>query len=72
MGFRREIDHVVKIILFKESCHQVFVADIALHKDVPGIVFYAFEVFQVSGIGERVKIDQENVLILLQHVIHEI
>ena len=72
MRFCGKIDHVVKIVLLEKSGNQLFVADIALHKDVPGITFYAFEIFQVAGIGERVKIDQENVLILLQHVIHEV
>src|SRR5699024_276058 len=72
VAFRRKVDHIVGIILFHQAGDQFTVADVALHKDVAGIAFNVLEVFQVAGIGQLVQVDDADVLMLFQHIVHKV
>ena len=69
---RRKVDDAVKVVFFKQRRHQFLVADIALHKDVALIPFHALQVLQIAGIRQLVQIDQENIVVLFEHVIYEV
>ena len=67
-----EVDDIVKVILLEQGRYQFLVADIPLDEDVPGVPFHALQVFQVPGVGQLVQVDQENVIVLFQHVVDEV
>ena len=72
MAFRREIDHIVDVVFGKDFFHRGFVADIRVDKGIPGIVLDRGQVLQVARIGELVQVQDTDVLIFLQHILHEI
>lgn len=72
MALRRKVNDVVKVIFFKQAGNQVFIANIALYKDMACVTFDAFQVFQVSGIGQLVQVDQQDVLIFFQHIVNKV
>ena len=65
MALCSEVDHIVEVVLCEESSDKFFVADVALNKDVPWIAFTVFQVFKISCIGECVKVDEQNIIVLL-------
>ena len=54
MAFGGKVDHIVKIILPEQAGHQLFIADIALHKHMAGVALYALQIFQVAGISQLI------------------
>ena len=70
--FCRKINHIVKIIFFKQSCNKLLVADISLHKHMTSVALHALEVFQITCVGQLIQIDQQDIVIFLQHVINKI
>ena len=69
MGLRREVDDVVRVILPDERRHKLLVADIAVDKEVPGVVLDILQILQIAGIGQGVQIDDANVRVLFQHIV---
>ena len=72
MALSREVYDIVKVILLEQGRYQFLVADIPLDEDVPGVPFHVLQVFQVPGVGQLVQVDQENVIVLFQHVVDEV
>ena len=72
MAFRCKIDDIVEIVFLKQRSHQLLVANITLRKDVARIPFYTLEVFQVACIGQLVAIDEQDVVIFLQHIVNKV
>ena len=57
MAFGREIDDGAWFVLHQELVQQRLVANIALHKDVPLVVFQRGQRFKIACIGQFVEID---------------
>ena len=72
MALRRKVDHIVKVVFFEQAADQLFIADISLNKYMAGIALDALQVFKISGIGQLVKVDKKNVVILFQHVVNKV
>jgi len=72
MGFRREVDDAFRIVFLQQGADQGGVADIALHKHMAGILLNPLQILQIAGIGQFVQIDNLDVRMLLQHVVHEV
>lgn len=72
MGLRCEVDHIVEIVLTEETGDKFFVADVSLDEHMAWITFTAFEVFKIASIGELVQVDEQDIVILLQHIVDEI
>ena len=66
-----EVDDVVGVVVRDELRHQLFITDISVNKDMPFIVLQILQIFQVTGIGQRIKVDNLDVRVLLQHVVNE-
>ena len=72
MAFRRKIDDIIEIILGEQARDQFPVADIALYKNMAGIPLHILEVFQIARISQLIQIDQQDILIFTEHIMHEV
>ena len=72
VALSREVYDIVKVILLEQGRYQFLVADVALDEDVARVALHAFEVLQVARVGQLVQVDQENVVVLFQHVVDEV
>ena len=72
MAFRSEVDNIVEVVFLKQRSHQLLIADVTLHKHMARVALHALEVFQISRIGQLVEIDEQNVVIFLQHVVNKV
>ena len=68
MAFGSKVDQVIHRLAFKHRLDRFGVADVCLHKAIARVLVYAFQVFQVAGIGQLVHIDDANVLVLFHHI----
>ena len=67
-----KVDDIIGVILGDQVGDQGLVADVALHEDVAGVALDVLQVLQVAGVGQLVQIDEADVLVLLQHVMHKV
>ena len=72
MAFGGKVDHTVKIVGGKQAAHQRPVADVALHEHMAGIALHAFQVFQVSGVGELIQVYKQYILVFVQHIVYKV
>ena len=72
MAFRGEVHHVIDVVLVKQTLNRLFVANVRLNKDIIRVVFHALQVFQITGIGQLVHIDDLDVAVFVQHINHEV
>lgn len=67
-----EIDHIIEAIFLEEPSNQFLITDIALDKDMARVVLNAFKVLKISGVGRLVKVDEQDIGILLQNLVNEV
>ena len=71
MGFRREVDHPVHMLLQHEGKHPLEVADVHFDEPVVGPVFNVLEIREIARIGEFVQVDDPVVRILVHEQPHD-
>lgn len=71
VGLCRKVDDVVGIIVRDELCDELFITDITVNKDVSWVILQIFQVFQVTGIGESIKVDDFDVSVAVEHIVYE-
>jgi hypothetical protein len=57
VGFGGKVDHRPRLVLGQQLAEQRCIADVTLHKPVPGIAPKTGQRFQIARIGELVQID---------------
>ncbi len=72
MAFGCKVDDIIRIVLSDQVGDERFVADVALHKDVTGVILDVLQVLEVAGIGQLVEVDEADVLILFQHIVDKV
>ena len=65
-----QVDDAVDVVLSHYLEHLIEVADIGAHEGVVGSLFYVFEIGQVAGIGQLVKVDDVVLGILVDEEAH--
>ena len=73
MAFCCEVDNVVDIMVFEDAVYTFFIADVPFDEEVVLSVGNFFEVFFVSCVGEFVKVDDFDVIIVsFEEVVDEV
>ena len=72
MALSGKVDDVIEIVLCKQALDQLLVADVALHKDMAGVALNVLQVLEVAGVGQLVKVDQQDLGVLLEHIMHKV
>ena len=72
MALSGKVDDVIEIVLCKQALDQLLVADVALHKDVAGVALNVLQVLEVAGVGQLVEVDQQDLRVLLEHIMHKV
>ena len=72
MALGSKVDDVVGVILGNQVGDQRLVADIALHKDVAGVVLDVLQILQVAGVGQLVQDGNMYARVVVHHVVHEV
>ena len=67
-----KVDDVIRVIFGDQVSDKSLIADIALNKDMAGIVLDIFQVFQVAGIGQLIQVDQADILVFFQHIVDKV
>ena len=71
MAFGREIDDGAWFVLRQQLAQQRLVANIALHKDVPRVVFQRGQRLEIARISQFIEID-DRFITLRQPIQHEV
>ena len=58
MGFRREIHHSVDLVCREQPIDEIGITDAAMGENIARIACEVGEVCWISGVGERVQIDE--------------
>ena len=72
MALGGKVDDVVEIVLCKQALHQLLVADIALHEHMAGVALHVLQVFQIARIGQLIQIDQQDLRVFFEHIVHKV
>ena len=72
MALSGKVDDVIEIVLCKQALDQLLVADVALHEDVAGVALNVLQVLEVAGVGQLVEVDQQDLGVLLEHIMHKV
>ena len=72
VGLGGEVDDGVDVVVCEQPVDQLGVADVAVHEAVVGGVVDVFEVLQVTGVGERIQVDDAILRMGLEPVADEI
>ena len=72
MALGGKVDDVIEIILLEQAFHQLLIADIALHKHMAGVALHVLQVFQIAGVGQLIQIDQQDLRLLFEHIMHKV
>ena len=72
MALSGKVDDVIEIVLCKQALDQLLVADVALHKDMAGVALNVLQVLEVAGVGQLVEVDQQDLGVLLEHIMHKV
>ena len=73
MGFCREVDDSVKIVLIEYIADKLFVAYITVDKHIAFVPLHGQQVFKVARVGQKIQIDEQlNILLLFEHILHKI
>ena len=67
-----KVDDVIEIVLLEQAFHQLLVADIALHEHMAGVALHVLQVFQIAGVGQLIQIDQQDLRVLFEHIMHKV
>src|SRR5665648_60264 len=67
-----KVNNIGNLVLIKQCLQGFLIANIGLYKGIVWIALDADQVFKISGIGQLVKIDDLDILVLLQHVKNEV
>ena len=70
MSFCRKMDHTVNPV--KDFMNKVLIADIAVDKLIPLIIFDGLQVVEVSSIGEFVQVYDVDLRIFSQEIVNKI
>ena len=71
MTLGREIHHGARTVCLEQLVDQCPVADIAVDKDVPRVIAQRCEIAEITGVSERVQID-DRLVMLCAPVEHEV
>ena len=72
MALSGKVDDVIEIVLCKQALDQLLVADVALHEDMAGVALNVLQVLEVAGVGQLVEVDQQDLGVLLEHIMHKV
>ena len=72
MALGGKVDDVVEIVLLEQALHQFLVADVALHEHMAGVTLHVLQVFQVAGVGQLIQVDQQDLRVFLEHIMHKV
>ena len=59
MRFRGQVHDGIDFVIGEQLTHEGCVHDVALDKDVPCVLGYRGEVFEISGVSEFIQIDDQ-------------
>ncbi len=57
MAFRRQVDHRIRLMQYKNPLNGILIQYIRFFKKVIGRMFNIPEIFQVTGIGKGIEVD---------------
>ena len=72
MALGGKVDDIVEIVLCKQALHQLLVADVALHEHMAGVALHVLQVFQIARVGQLIQIDQQDLRVFLEHIVHKV
>ena len=72
MGFGGQVHHMSDLVLTNHSPDFVPITQVHLFEDVFGVIFNLAEVFEMTGVGETIEINQPNDLGPVYDVVKEI
>ena len=59
MALSGKVDDIIEIVLCKQALHQLLVADV-------------LQVLQIAGIGQLIQVDQQDLGVLLEHIVNKV
>ena len=71
MALSGKVDDIIEIVLCKQALHQLLVADVALHEHMAGVALHVLQVFQIARVGQLIQIDQQDLRVFLEHIVHK-
>src|SRR6267378_5338598 len=66
--FGSKMNYTGKIMLIKEPVHHDLIANISLHKFIPGMSSHSSEIFFCACIRKQIQIDNRKVFMVLQKI----
>ena len=72
MAFCRKIHHIVKLELCEQFIHQSTVADVSLYEETTFVIDIFCNRSQIASVCQSVQHHKFHVIVLLQHIFHEI
>jgi hypothetical protein len=72
MRLSRKMNDGVNLVLTEQGGNKLAVANISLHKDVSFGIGQVFEIFETAGVGQRIEIDDPNLLFRLKQITYKI
>jgi hypothetical protein len=72
MALSGKVDDIIEIVLCKQALHQFLVADVALHEHMAGVALHVLQVLQIAGIGQLIQVDQQDLGVLLEHIVNKV
>lgn len=72
MGFRHKMEHPVKPVGLKQAYQQISIADVAVNKGMPGIIFQMAVVGGIARIGQGIQIENILVRFVFMHMLDKI
>ena len=72
MALSSKVDDIIEIVLCKQALHQLLVADVALHEHMAGVALHVLQVFQIARIGQLIQIDQQDLRVFFEHIVHKV
>jgi hypothetical protein len=72
MTFGGEVHHVIGVVVLHKPGNTLGVANVSLHEDVARVALNRTQILAIARIGERIHVHNANVVVLAQHIQHEI
>jgi hypothetical protein len=63
-----KMDNCIDFVVVKNCIDNIPVADVTLDKSIMGIFFNTFQIIEIAGIGQDIKIDDLTIRMGIHHV----
>ena len=72
MAFSGKVDHDIGVLFLKETVHRLRIGDVRAHKTEARVVHDGREGFQIARVGQLIQIDQQDLRVFLEHIVHKV